>query len=179
MKWKPKKGEVPAFDKSIRLIKGKSKGWIDTRLVTSETRLIRQLTLQEWALYAFLCTMADSKGISWYSLEKISDFLHIGKESILTAREGLRKKSLINFITAGELARLFPQFHNVDNRYVFYQVLELPIGQITVEVNRSLIDELTKASDANRLRKTQVIIPLKELPKSLAEPAMSTLGKGH
>ena len=100
MKWKPKKGEVPAFDKRIRLIKGKSKGWIDTRIVTSETRLIRQLTLQEWALYAFLCTMADSKGISWYSLEKISDFLHIGKESILTARESLRKKSLVNFITA-------------------------------------------------------------------------------
>ena len=91
----------------------------------------------------------------------------------------MRKKSLINFITAGELARLFPQFHNVDNRYVFYQVLELPIGQITVEVNRSLINELTKVSDANRLRKAEVIMPLKELPKSLTEPAMDTLGKGH
>jgi len=147
MKWKPKKGEIPAFDKRIRLIRGKSKGWMDTRIVASETRLIRQLTLQEWALYAFLCAVADSKGISWYSLEKISDFLHIGKESILTAREDLRKKSLINFITAGELANLFPQFHNVDNRYVFYQVLELPIGQITIEVNRSLINKLNKAND--------------------------------
>ena len=147
MKWKPKKGEIPAFDKRIRLIRGKSKGWMDTRIVASETRLIRQLTLQEWVLYAFLCAVADGKGISWYSLEKISDFLHIGKESILTAREDLRKKSLINFITAGELANLFPQFHNVDNRYVFYQVLELPIGQITIEVNRSLINKLNKAND--------------------------------
>ena len=147
MKWKPKKSEIPAFDKRIRLIKGKSKGWMDTRIVTSETRLIRQLTLQEWALYAFLCAVADSKGISWYSLEKISDFLHIGKESILTAREALRKKGLINFITAGELANLFPQFHDVDNRYVFYQVLELPIGQVTIEVNRPLIDELNKVAD--------------------------------
>jgi len=133
-KWRPtKKGEVPAFDSNIRKINGKSKGWIDTRVVTSESRLIRQLTLHEWALYAFLCVVADSKGISWYSLDKISELLHMGKDMVIKARKGLQEKGLINFASAEELARKYPELEDIDRRYTFCQVLELPIAQLTIE----------------------------------------------
>jgi hypothetical protein len=83
----------------------------------------------EFLLYFFLILAADKNGLSYYSYEKICQFLDMNLDEYLRARDGLLMKDLIAF----------------DN--IVFQVLELPpkpkstsdIGRL---IKRSLKEEV-------------------------------------
>lgn len=66
------------------------------------------LNQMELLLYFFLVLVADKNGLSYYSYERICEFLDMDLDEYLGARDGLLKKDLIAFDNA------------------IFQVLELP-----------------------------------------------------
>ena len=80
--------------------------WIDQRLVRDGH--IRHADHSALALYLFLLTVADAKGLSYYSDRSISGYLRCPEGGVIAAREAL--------IEAGLIAYQRP----------LYQVLSLP-----------------------------------------------------
>ena len=58
------------------------------------------LNQQELLLYFFLILAADKDGLSYYSYEKICQFLDMNLDEYLRARDGLLMKDLIAFDSA-------------------------------------------------------------------------------
>jgi len=79
--------------------------WIDHRLVREGH--IRGRSPEALALYLFLCTVADQKGLSYYSAERIGGLLGLGAAGVAGARAELAGAGLIAY------------------RRPFYQVLSL------------------------------------------------------
>ena len=87
--------------------------WIDQRLVRD--RHIRGRTPQALALYLFLCTVADSQGLSYYSDATAAGTLGFGGGELRAARAELVAAQLIAYGSP------------------FYQVLSLePAGAVAV-----------------------------------------------
>ncbi len=80
--------------------------WIDQRLVREHH--IECCTHPAAALYLFLVTVADARGLSYYSEPAIMQRLSMSNQSLMDARENLIHADLVAF------------------RYPFYQVLPMP-----------------------------------------------------
>ena len=89
----------------IRKIRG-SYSQIEHRFING--RFIDLMGTQEILLYFFLTTVGDTKGISFYSSERMADILKISVTCIQAARQGLEEKGFIAY------------------RCGVYQVLDLP-----------------------------------------------------
>jgi hypothetical protein len=95
----------PIVENRIRTLP-KQFSWIDHRLVRDGH--IRRCTMAGAALYLFLVTVADAKGLSYYADTSIMDRLSMDEGQLQAARG--------NLITAGLIAFKSP----------LYQVLSLP-----------------------------------------------------
>jgi hypothetical protein len=85
----------------------------------------------ELLLYFFLILVSDKNGLSYYSYERICEFIDIGLDEYLEARNGLLEKDLIAFEEA------------------IFQVLELPPKPKTISGIGHLISKsLKEAQDA-------------------------------
>jgi hypothetical protein len=89
----------------VRQIKG-GFSFIPHRFLTDG--FLASLNQQELLLYFFLILAADRAGLSYYSYEKICQFLDMNLDEYLIARDGLLMKDLIAFDS------------------IVFQVLELP-----------------------------------------------------
>lgn len=69
--------------------------WIDHRLIR-EGRLAGCSTAA-WALYLFLVTVADSKGLSYYSEQSLCRRMGIRTEALARARSELQRAGLIAY----------------------------------------------------------------------------------
>ncbi len=69
--------------------------WIDQRLVRDGA--IRRCNTGALALYLFLVTVADAKGLSYYSSRAIADLLSMTSEQLIQARHTLIQVELIAF----------------------------------------------------------------------------------
>jgi len=86
------------------------------------------LNQMELLLYFFLILVADKNGLSYYSYEKICQFLDMNLDEYLEARDGLLMKDLIAF----------------DN--TVFQVLELPLEpKSTSKIGRLIKKSLKEA----------------------------------
>lgn len=83
---------LPINPDRIRQITG-SFSWIDHRLL-SDGFLIA-MTAEEIALYFFLILVGDKNGVSFYSYDKICQFLKLDVDRFVWARDQLIDKSLI------------------------------------------------------------------------------------
>ncbi len=95
----------PVNNLRLRKVNG-SFSQIEHRFING--RFIDLLTSREILLYFFLIAVGDSKGISYYSRERMAAILKISVEAIDSATEGLREKGFIEY------------------RRGVYQVLDLP-----------------------------------------------------
>ncbi len=95
----------PIIENRIRTLP-KQFSWIDHRLVRDGH--IRRCTMAGAALYLFLVTVADAKGLSYYADTSIMDRLSMDEGQLQAARG--------NLITAGLIVFKSP----------LYQVLSLP-----------------------------------------------------
>lgn len=95
----------PIVENRIRAVP-KQFSWIDHRLVRDGH--IRRCTVAGAALYLFLVTVADAKGLSYYADTSVMDRLSMDEHQLQAARG--------NLITAGLIAFKSP----------LYQVLSLP-----------------------------------------------------
>jgi hypothetical protein len=80
--------------------------WVDHRLVRHQH--LRRAEPQSWALYLFLVTVADSRGLSYYSDASIARHLNLDPLGVGAARQRLIELDLIAY------------------RKPLYQVLALP-----------------------------------------------------
>ena len=62
-------------------------GAVDRRLVYQKH--IRRMSIEEIALYVFLECVSDAEGLSFYSDERICEYLHFSLNGLWKAREGL------------------------------------------------------------------------------------------
>ena len=62
-------------------------GAVDRRLVYQKH--IRGMSTEEIALYVFLQCVSDAEGLSFYSDERICEYLHFSLNGLWKAREGL------------------------------------------------------------------------------------------
>ncbi len=69
--------------------------WVDHRLVRD--RYIDRLTHKACALYLFLVTVADAKGLSYYSDASVCERLGLSEDSLDSARGELRQSGLIAY----------------------------------------------------------------------------------
>lgn len=69
--------------------------WIDQRLVSQ--RHIERLSHAAAALYLFLITVADARGLSFYSERSIGRYLSLASEGLERAREELLRADLIAY----------------------------------------------------------------------------------
>ncbi|MEA3278494.1 MAG: hypothetical protein U9Q81_24990 [Pseudomonadota bacterium] len=69
--------------------------WIDQRLVR-DNRLLGA-PADTWALYLFLLTVADARGLSYYADPSIGRQLSVGPEPLARARQGLIDAGLIAY----------------------------------------------------------------------------------
>ncbi len=69
--------------------------WVDHRLVRD--RYIEECSHQALALYLFLVTVGDAKGLSYYSDASIKQRLSMDKKILAAARSSLIKKDLIAY----------------------------------------------------------------------------------
>ena len=84
--------------------------WIDQRLVRE--RHIERLSHAAAALYLFLLTVADARGLSYYSERSIGRYLSLAADRLDTARKELVRAELIAY------------------RHPLYQVLSLDAPQL-------------------------------------------------
>ena len=80
--------------------------WVDHRL--GRHHHLRRAEPQAWALYLFLLTVADSRGLSYYSEASIARHLNLEPLAVTAARQRLVELDLVAF------------------RKPLYQVLALP-----------------------------------------------------
>ena len=83
--------------------------WIDHRLIRNG--LLKGCPSESWALYLFLVTVGDSKGISYYSEHRLGEHLGFCAQSLNKARRHLLESDLIAWEAP------------------YYQVLEIPSSQ--------------------------------------------------
>ncbi len=69
--------------------------WIDRRFFFSG--FMARLSAAENLLYFFLVLVADKDGLSYYSYDKICQFLNISADEFISAKNNLVKKNLIAF----------------------------------------------------------------------------------
>lgn len=69
--------------------------WVDQRLVRDKH--IEQCNPKSLALYLFLVTVADQKGLSYYSGHSIGRILAMDEKTLSTARSNLEKVGLIAY----------------------------------------------------------------------------------
>ena len=69
--------------------------WIDQRLVRDHH--IERADCSALALYLFLLTVADARGLSYYADGSIGRLLSLRPEQVATAREGLLRAGLIAY----------------------------------------------------------------------------------
>lgn len=106
----------------LRNLKGKSKGWINTRIVTSGFDFLKQMSHSDWAFYSFLCVVADKNGMSFYSLPKMEKLLHMNRRTLIKARNHLVEMDLIAV-----------RKDRVNRNRLLYQVLSLPVKTVILE----------------------------------------------
>ncbi len=68
-------------------------GAVDRRLVYQKH--IRCMSTEQIALYVFLECVSDAEGLSFYSDERICEYLHFSLNGLWTAREGLVQGSFL------------------------------------------------------------------------------------
>lgn len=83
---------LPINQNRIRRITG-SFSWIDHRLLSDG--FLFAMTAEEIALYFFLTLVGDKNGVSFYSYDKICQFLKLDVDRFVWARDQLIDKSLI------------------------------------------------------------------------------------
>lgn len=69
--------------------------WIDHRLVREH--YIEKADVCAWALYLFLVTVADARGLSYYGDAQLARRLHLAPERLAAARRDLIALDLIAF----------------------------------------------------------------------------------
>ena len=69
--------------------------WLDHRLVRE--RRLQHCPLEAWALYLFLVTVADARGLSYYSDASLTARLPLDRRALLDARHALIGADLIAF----------------------------------------------------------------------------------
>jgi hypothetical protein len=68
-------------------------GAVDRQLVYGKH--IRRMSTDEIALYVFLQCVSDAEGLSFYSEERICEYLHFSLNGLWKAREGLVRGGLL------------------------------------------------------------------------------------
>lgn len=68
-------------------------GAVDRQLVYQKH--IRRMSTDEIALYVFLQCVSDAEGLSFYSDERICEYLHFSLNGLWKAREGLVQGSFL------------------------------------------------------------------------------------
>ncbi len=99
--------KVPILKNRIRKVP-KQFSWVDHRLVRD--RYIEKLSHSAAALYLFLITVSDAKGLSYYGNESIMKCLCMGQSTLQNARSSLIQNGMIAW------------------QKPLYQVLNLDIG---------------------------------------------------
>ncbi len=112
---------IPDPDR-IRTIEGTNFAWVDRALL--HTGFLSEMRQEEFALYMFLCLVADRYGVSYYGSKKIRKLLKMGYRRFQAARDALVKKGLIVFEK------------DPRTNQVIYQVLPLPIDKLEIETRR-------------------------------------------
>ena len=69
--------------------------WLDHRLVRE--RRLQHCPVEAWALYLFLVTVADARGLSYYSDASLTARLPVDRRALLDARQALIGADLIAF----------------------------------------------------------------------------------
>ena len=69
--------------------------WLDHRLVRE--RRLQHCPVEAWALYLFLVTVADARGLSYYSDASLTARLPLDRRALLDARDALIGADLIAF----------------------------------------------------------------------------------
>lgn len=90
--------------------------WVDHRLIRNN--YIGNCGTEALALYLFLVTVSDAKGLSYYSDASICKLFSLNEETLVTARSQLMRAELIAY------------------KSPIYQVLSLDIPQIYERQNR-------------------------------------------
>ena len=85
----------PVAPDRIRNIRQCTFGWIDHNFL--HRGFLNRLSQPELLLYYFLITVADRYGISFYDYERICQFLKLGADDYVQARDRLCDRSLIAF----------------------------------------------------------------------------------
>ena len=69
--------------------------WLDHRLVRE--RRLQHCPVEAWALYLFLVTVADARGLSYYSDASLTARLPLDRRALLDARQALIGADLVAF----------------------------------------------------------------------------------
>ena len=69
--------------------------WLDHRLVRE--RRLQHCPVEAWALYLFLVTVADARGLSYYSDASLTARLPLDRRALLDARQALISADLVAF----------------------------------------------------------------------------------
>lgn len=69
--------------------------WLDHRLVRE--RRLQHCPVEAWALYLFLVTVADARGLSYYSDASLTARLPLDHRALLNARQALIGADLVAF----------------------------------------------------------------------------------
>ncbi len=107
--------------------------WIDRRFFFSG--FLARLSVAENLLYFLLVLVADKDGLSYYSYDKICEFLKITVDELIRARDNLVKKNLIA------------------HRAGIFQVLILPItpkADATGRIAKNMVEPRLPASAGAR-----------------------------
>ncbi len=88
--------KVPIFPQRLRKVPPQF-SWIDQRLVRE--RHIARLSHRAAALYLFLVTVGDAKGLSYYGDKSIGKYLSMDQDELEDARTTLVRTDLIAFKT--------------------------------------------------------------------------------
>lgn len=99
----------------------------------------QKLSMQELILYFFLILVADGKGLSYYSYDKICVIVGLSLDEYIQARDGLIDKDLLAF----------------DGR--IFQVLSLPMKPVKRESRRVPQEELYARNLAGARRIRQAV----------------------
>ena len=78
--------------------------WIDQRL--ARHRFFEQAPAEAWALYLFLLTVADARGLSYYAERTLAQRLGFEPGALARARAHLRRLGLIEY--SGQIRPLIP-----------------------------------------------------------------------
>ena len=68
-------------------------GAVDRQLVYQKH--IRRMSLEQIALYVFLQCVGDAEGLSFYSDERICEYLHFSLNGLWKSREGLVQRGFL------------------------------------------------------------------------------------